>query len=102
MMTRTLSHRIRCCHGDRCRAYDVPQQIARYNRAASMLTPWSPPALPRLWTWRAPVRKVRLGLCGCDALSFVSTESCPLRQLGRPRHRVEVHVGQLCCVTAFV
>lgn len=59
-------------------------------------------SLPRLWTWRAPVRKVRLALRGCDVY-FYSKERIDtlLKQAGFKRYKLE-QVGQLYCVTAFV
>ncbi len=59
-------------------------------------------SLPRLWTWRAPVRRVRLALRGC-AVFFYSKERIDLllRQAGFRRYELE-QVGQLYCVTAYV
>jgi ubiquinone/menaquinone biosynthesis C-methylase UbiE len=59
-------------------------------------------SLPRFWTWRAPVRKVRLALKGCD-VHFYRKEQIDalLHQAGFARYELE-QVGQLYCVTAFV
>lgn len=59
-------------------------------------------SLPRLWTWRAPVRRVRLALKGCDVY-FYSKEKIDalMKQAGFARYEIE-QVGQLFCVTAFV
>ncbi len=59
-------------------------------------------SLPRLWTWRAPVRRVRLALKGCDVY-FYSKEKVDglIKNAGFSHSEVE-QVGQLWCVTAFV
>lgn len=59
-------------------------------------------SLPRLWTWRAPVRRVRLALKGCDVY-FYSKEKVDglIKKAGFSRYEME-QVGQLWCVTAFV
>ena len=59
-------------------------------------------SFPRRWTWRAPVRKARLGLKRCDVYFYTTKEiETLLRKAGFARHTVE-KVGQLYCVTAFV
>ena len=57
---------------------------------------------PRLWTWRAPVRRIRLALKGCDVY-FYSLERLDtlIKQAGFSKYNLET-VGQLYCVTAFV
>lgn len=59
-------------------------------------------SLPRLWTWRAPVRRVRLALKGCPVY-FYSQEQINrlLKQAGFKSYECE-QVGQLYCVTAYV
>jgi 2-polyprenyl-3-methyl-5-hydroxy-6-metoxy-1,4-benzoquinol methylase len=59
-------------------------------------------SFPRRWTWRAPVRKVRLGLKRCDVY-FYSAKDIErlLKEAGFARHAVE-RVGQLYCVTAYI
>ncbi len=59
-------------------------------------------SLPRLWTWRAPVRRARLALRGCPVF-FYSKERIDLllRQAGFRRYELQ-QVGQLYCVTAYV
>ncbi len=58
-------------------------------------------AFPRFWTWRAPIRKVRLKARGCDVFFYrKSTITKLLREAGFRRH--EVHkVGKLHCVVAY-
>ncbi len=59
-------------------------------------------SLPRLWTWRAPVRKVRLALRGCDVYFYSKPRlESLLKQAGFKSCEIE-QVGQLYCVTAFV
>jgi hypothetical protein len=67
----------------------------------SVITDRAVISLPLQWTWRAPVRKMRLSLRGCDVF-FYSLERVTelLQQAGFRRHEVE-RVGQLYCVTAF-
>ena len=58
--------------------------------------------LPRFWTWRAPVRKVRLALKGCGVYFYTKGQiDALLKQAGFKRYEME-QVGQLYCVTAFV
>jgi ubiquinone/menaquinone biosynthesis C-methylase UbiE len=49
-------------------------------------------SLPRFWTWRAPVRKARLALKGCDVYFYTKERIDALMK----------QVGQLYCVTAYV
>ena len=58
-------------------------------------------SLPLQWTWRAPIRKVRLSLRGCDVYFYsISRVTELLQQAGFRRHELQ-RVGQLYCVTAF-
>ena len=58
-------------------------------------------AFPRFWTWRAPIRKVRLNSRGCDVYFYTKSRIKELMdQAGFKRH--EVHkVGKLHCVIAY-
>ena len=57
---------------------------------------------PRFWTWRAPVRKMRLALCGCAAFFYTKERiDVLLRRAGFNHYRMD-QVGQLYCVTASV
>ena len=58
-------------------------------------------AFPRYWTWRAPVRKIRLNARGCDVFFYTKSRLNELlREAGYKRH--EVHrVGKLHCVIAY-
>jgi cyclopropane fatty-acyl-phospholipid synthase-like methyltransferase len=59
-------------------------------------------AFPRLWTWRAPVRKVRLTMKGCDVYFYSRAKiEKLLRQAGFKRHEI-VRVGKLYCVVAYI
>jgi cyclopropane fatty-acyl-phospholipid synthase-like methyltransferase len=58
-------------------------------------------AFPRLWTWRAPVRKVRLTIKGCDVFFYSKARIDELiKQAGFSRHTV-TKVGKLYCVVAY-
>ena len=58
-------------------------------------------AFPRYWTWRAPVRKVRLNARGCDVYFYTRTKIKDLMdQAGFKRHEV-YRVGKLHCVIAY-
>jgi len=59
-------------------------------------------SFPRLWTWRAPVRKARLALKGCDVF-FYSRPRLEglLKDAGFSRWEISV-VGKLYCVVAYV
>lgn len=59
-------------------------------------------SFPRLWTWRAPVRKIRLGLRGC-IVCFYSRKriAALLHEAGFEQYRLE-KIGKLFCVTARV
>ena len=58
-------------------------------------------AFPRFWTWRAPIRKVRLNARGCDVFFYTKSRIKELLdQAGFKRH--EIHkVGKLHCVIAY-
>ena len=59
-------------------------------------------AFPRLWTWRAPVRKVRLARKGCDVFFYSKAKiEQLLRDAGFSRQEI-VKVGKLYCVVAYV
>ena len=58
-------------------------------------------SFPRLWSWRAPVRKVRLYLKGCDVYFYTKNRVTELmEEAGFERHIGHV-VGKLYCVTGF-
>jgi len=57
-------------------------------------------AFPRLFTWRAPVRKVRLTLKGCDVYFYSAARINKLmKEAGFSRHTI-TKVGKLYCVVA--
>jgi len=57
-------------------------------------------AFPRLWTWRAPVRKVRLTMKGCDVFFYSAARINKLmKDAGFSRHTL-TRVGKLYCVVA--
>ena len=58
-------------------------------------------SFPRRWTWRAPVRKARLALKGCDVYFYTAGEiERLLKAAGFARYELK-RVGQLHCVTAY-
>jgi predicted TPR repeat methyltransferase len=58
-------------------------------------------AFPRFWTWRAPVRKVRLNARGCDVYFYTRARIKELMdQAGFKRHEV-YRVGKLHCVIGY-
>ena len=58
-------------------------------------------AFPRLWTWRAPVRKVRLARKGCDVYFYSKGRiEQLLGDAGFSRHEL-TKVGKLYCVVAY-
>jgi 2-polyprenyl-3-methyl-5-hydroxy-6-metoxy-1,4-benzoquinol methylase len=59
-------------------------------------------AFPRLWTWRAPVRKARLAIKGCDVFFYSKARiESLLREAGFGRHTI-TRVGKLYCVVAYI
>ena len=59
-------------------------------------------AFPRLWTWRAPVRKARLARKGCDVYFYSKARiEQLLREAGFKSQEI-VKVGKLYCVVAHV
>ena len=59
-------------------------------------------SFPRLWTWRAPIRKIRLGLKGCKVYYYTALGiEKLLAEAGFESFEME-KVGKLFCVTAFV
>ena len=58
-------------------------------------------AFPRLWTWRAPVRKVRLTMKGCDVYFYSAARINKLmKDAGFSRHTL-TRVGKLYCVVGY-
>ena len=58
-------------------------------------------AFPRYWTWRAPIRKVRLTARGCDVFFYTRSRIKELlEQAGFKLHEV-YKVGKLHCVIAY-
>ena len=58
-------------------------------------------SFPRFWTWRAPVRKLRLSVRGCPVYFFTKRRIAELvKQAGFARHTV-TKVGKLHCVVAY-
>jgi 2-polyprenyl-3-methyl-5-hydroxy-6-metoxy-1,4-benzoquinol methylase len=58
-------------------------------------------AFPRLWTWRAPIRRVRLARKGCDVFFYSKAKiEKLLRDAGFSRQEI-VKVGKLYCVVAY-
>lgn len=58
-------------------------------------------AFPRLYTWRAPVRKVRLTIKGCDVFFYSAARINKLmKDAGFSRHTL-TKVGKLYCVIAY-
>jgi 2-polyprenyl-3-methyl-5-hydroxy-6-metoxy-1,4-benzoquinol methylase len=58
-------------------------------------------AFPRLWTWRAPVRKLRLTIKGCDVFFYSAARINKLmKDAGFSRHTL-TRVGKLYCVVAY-
>jgi 2-polyprenyl-3-methyl-5-hydroxy-6-metoxy-1,4-benzoquinol methylase len=59
-------------------------------------------AFPRLWTWRAPVRKVRLARKGCDVYFYSKPKIEQLLRDAGFKGQEIVKVGKLYCVVAHV
>jgi SAM-dependent methyltransferase len=58
-------------------------------------------AFPRLYTWRAPIRKVRLARKGCDVFFYSKAQIEKLwHEAGFSRHEI-TKVGTLYCVVAY-
>lgn len=58
-------------------------------------------AFPRFWTWRAPIRKVRLTIRGCDVVFYTKARVGKLlADAGFSRHEI-TKVGKLFCVVAY-
>jgi len=58
-------------------------------------------SFPRLWTWRAPVRKVRLNAKGCDVFFYSAARINELmKEAGFSRHTL-TKVGKLYCVIGY-
>jgi ubiquinone/menaquinone biosynthesis C-methylase UbiE len=59
-------------------------------------------SFPRLWTWRAPIRKVRLAMKGCGVVFYSAARINRLmKEAGFSRHTL-TRVGKLYCVVAHV
>jgi len=59
-------------------------------------------SFPRFWTWRAPLRKVRLTLRGCSVFFYTKSRiERLLKSAGYPRHEI-YKVGKLHCAVGFM
>ena len=59
-------------------------------------------AFPRLWTWRAPVRKVRLARKGCDVYFYSKARIEQLLEDAGFKSQEIAKVGKLYCCVAHV
>jgi len=59
-------------------------------------------SFPRLWTWRAPVRKMRLSLKNCDVHFYTRGRVNTLMKEAGFAHQAVVSVGKLFCVVGHV
>jgi 2-polyprenyl-3-methyl-5-hydroxy-6-metoxy-1,4-benzoquinol methylase len=58
-------------------------------------------SFPTVWTWKAPVRKVRLGMGKCDVFFYTKAQVARLMAgAGFKRFDIE-KIGQLYCVTGY-
>lgn len=58
-------------------------------------------SFPRFWTWRAPVRKARLSIRGCDVVFYTGARIRKLMDdAGFSRYTV-TKVGKLYCIVAY-
>src|SRR5438132_11045985 len=80
----------------------IPEPLRVLSKMRSVVADRAIISVPRRWTWRAPVRKMRLGLRGCDVYFYSMKRTTELlKQAGFRRFEMQ-RVGQLYCVTAFV
>ena len=76
---------------------DPPDRLRRIRALTGerFLSAW-----PRFWTWRMPIRKVRLAVAGCPVYFFRRPQvEAMIREAGFEVQRVDV-VGKLFCVEA--
>ena len=59
-------------------------------------------SFPRLWTWRAPVRKVRLTLRNCDVYFYSRQRVLRLMKEAGFAGQEVFQVGKLYCVVGHV
>jgi hypothetical protein len=59
-------------------------------------------AFPRLWTWRAPIRKMRLTMKGCPVFFYSKARVDSLMKVAGFSRWEVVKVGKLHCVVAHV
>ena len=80
----------------------VPDALPVLTKMREVTTDRAIASFPLLWTWRAPVRRVRLALKGCDVY-FYSLEKLDslIKKAGFTSYQLKT-VGQLYCVTMFV
>jgi len=58
-------------------------------------------SLPRLWTWRAPVRKARLSTRRCDVFFYTKSRIDSLLSQAGFRTYTITRIGKLHCVVAY-
>jgi len=57
-------------------------------------------SFPRFWTWRAPIRKVRLGLGGCKVVFYTKSRVETLMRAAGFTNVTVSKIGKLHCVVA--
>ena len=72
------------------------------TRMRQVTTDRSIMAFPRLWTWRAPVRKARLAVRGCDVFFYRRSEIQAMLEEAGYQGVSFTTVGKLHCVVATV
>jgi cyclopropane fatty-acyl-phospholipid synthase-like methyltransferase len=79
----------------------VREPLPVLSKMAQVVTDRAIMSFPRFWTWRAPVRKIRLGLRQCDVYFYTKERIDELlHKAGFKQYNLQ-QVGQLFCVTAF-
>jgi SAM-dependent methyltransferase len=58
-------------------------------------------SFPRYWTWRAPIRKARLSIKGCDVVFYTAARIKKLMAAAGFSRHILTRVGKLYCVIAY-
>jgi SAM-dependent methyltransferase len=82
-------------------AFNVSFGIGLFDYISNPLRHKAIMSFPRLWTWRAPVRKARLTAKGCSVYFYTKERiESLMREAGFESHSL-TKVGKLYCVVAY-
>lgn len=80
----------------------IREQLPVLRAKRSRTTDKTIVAFPRLWTCRAPIRKARLGLKGCDVFIYTKSKALDHMKHAGFEQVKNVTIGRLLCIVGVV